>query len=494
MGGVKCNTCKRSVNRYDDYLVCTAYCGCWFHIACIGVTVEQLTEWKLTGAAKLWKCGGCPSSPPRQRSLSVDCTVPGAAAVSIFDPLSTGVSSSESKPAAVGKSAVASKSAAVSEPAAAATTMSVCFLCQEAINIRKRVRCGGCERACHPACIHETADLGNLLSEVRGLSWKCDDCVVGCIAVNQAELRKLVEDRVQNALATLTSTFELLKADFIKLTQEKFNPVQRSAQPPKYSDVVNNKAQPAVLIKPKNQSQSNAKTKQDMLENINPVDSQIQLSKVKHINHGGILVGCVSQEDREKLRSLAQQKLSGAYDIQELKGVQPRVRVVGFSDSYDEQSLLSILRKMNTSLFYDNSFCNVIKISKTKKNSNLFQAVLQLDRETYGRVMMVGNLFVGYDSCAVFDAIDIYRCFNCNAFHHSAKNCTGSRCCPRCGEDHSVKECKAEQLCCSNCKKLKSSNRRQYETLRTDHAAWDVVRCTAYNNMRSKLRDDILAQ
>ena len=67
------------------------------------------------------------------------------------------------------------------------------------------------------------------------------------------------------------------------------------------------------------------------------------------------------------------------------------MRVVGFTELYSEMDLQSILKQLNSDIFFDDSVCDVITIRKTKKNPNRFQAVLQLDRDTYDRVVRVGN-------------------------------------------------------------------------------------------------------
>lgn len=258
--------------------------------------------------------------------------------------------------------------------------------------------------------------------------------------------------------------------------------------PVKYSDVIRNKTNPGVIIMPKNQEQLNSKTRSELMQQINPLETPLQISKVKNVKGGGVLIGCKSNEENEKLRKLAVEKLSSTYNVKAVRGVNPRVRVVGISPEIDENDLLEIITKMNSNLI--NPDCKLIKYFPTKKNRNVFQAIIQLDKTSYENVMHSGNLFVGYDSCSVFDAVDISRCYRCNEFNHSSKHCNKPYTCPKCGDNHEISSCQSNIFKCINCSALK--NKLKSDNINIDHAAWDITKCTAYSTARDKLRTDLL--
>ncbi|KAJ3641869.1 hypothetical protein Zmor_028339, partial [Zophobas morio] len=60
--------------------------------------------------------------------------------------------------------------------------------------------------------------------------------------------------------------------------------------------------------------------------------------------------------------------------------------------------------------------------------------------------MTAGGLFVGYDYCSVFDALEVTRCYKCNKFGHSSQSCKAKEVCPRCSEGHKLVDCKATTL------------------------------------------------
>lgn len=366
--------------------------------------------------------------------------------------------------------------------------MTICGFCSSSISARKSsISCDVCKKQFHANCINEATDISHLLADISGLSWKCDVCTQHCITINQSDICKFLEEKIKNALSLLDSTFVSLKSDFMKIAAEKFDTLNEppsSVHRPNYADALKNKSQPAVIVLPKNQNQSNIQTKSDIKEKINPIESNLKLSKVRNVKNGGILIGCQTQEDNEKFSKMVQDKLSDSYEIREVRGINPRIRVVGITEKFEDNELLNIIKKSNTGLISSKCDLKLIKYFPTKKNKHIFQAVLQLDKLTYDKVIRVGNLFVNYDSCVIYDAIEIYRCFTCNQFNHSSNKCNKPLSCPRCGEQHDIKSCKSNTLYCTNCSKL--------DNVSTDHAAWDVNKCTAYIRERDKLRNDIL--
>lgn len=170
-------------------------------------------------------------------------------------------------------------------------------------------------------------------------------------------------------------------------------------------------------------------------------------------------------------------------------GVSPRIRIAGISEVYSENTLLDYIRRLNPTVFSVDSKCTLLKFQSIKKKKESFQAVLQIDKVTYDRAIKRGYLLVGYDSCKVSDAIEVFRCFKCNEFEHSSRSCSSPLCCPRCSGSHEVKQCQSLTLSCSNCKKLHVKD----INVAIDHAAWDTSRCCAYIQACEKLRSDVLS-
>lgn len=134
-----------------------------------------------------------------------------------------------------------------------------------------------------------------------------------------------------------------------------------------YSTVLKSKS--AVIIKPKDQSQKNSVIKCEILHEINPVGEGINISSVKNIKDGGVVIGCSEEQDVQTLKALVSSKLTARYDVKEVPGILPRIRIVGMSDKFDENTLTDFIRKQNKSIFDDSSKCTVLKIWPVKNKS-----------------------------------------------------------------------------------------------------------------------------
>nr|CAH7765799.1 unnamed protein product [Callosobruchus chinensis] len=60
-----------------------------------------------------------------------------------------------------------------------------------------------------------------------------------------------------------------------------------------------------------------------MLQHINPASENPQISGVKNIRHGGLLVGCSSDNDSAKLKKMVTEKLADKYEIKDVSSFSP---------------------------------------------------------------------------------------------------------------------------------------------------------------------------
>jgi Zinc knuckle len=92
-----------------------------------------------------------------------------------------------------------------------------------------------------------------------------------------------------------------------------------------------------------------------------------------------------------------------------------------------------------------------IKVVNIKKNPRGVVCLLEVDQQTHESMLSAGRVFIGWDSCRVYQHIDILRCFKCSQFGHRAANCTHEICCAKCSGNHDGKECNSEVEKCANC-------------------------------------------
>ncbi|CAH1994989.1 unnamed protein product, partial [Acanthoscelides obtectus] len=354
---------------------------------------------------------------------------------------------------------------------------------------RPPISCDACKKSFLSLCISNTDILG-VISTVPGLFWRCKNCIPNCIVINQDDVKNLLSGKIDETMASFKNQVTKLSADISRSMKSSHAVPSVNKPVVSYAEVVRNKTQPALIIQPKNGNHQSKQTKADLIQHVNPCTAEVQLAKVKDVRDGGILIGCKSKEENQKLKAIVQEKLSDSYVIREITGINPRFRLVGMSDKYSDDKLRHLLLKGNTDTFEDDFECKIVKHFPTKKDPSVYQAIVQVDRSSYEKIVKAGYLFVGYDSCAVYDAIDVYRCFKCNEFRHSSSKCKSAVVCPLCSENHEVKHCKSQTRKCSNCMKLKQKD----GSVQTDHAVWDKLKCKAYNEALDRLRHDLLSQ
>lgn len=220
------------------------------------------------------------------------------------------------------------------------------------------------------------------------------------------------------------------------------------------------KSNHAVLIKPKLTTQSSQVTKDDMRKNIDP--SGIAISSVRNSAEGGIVVECSSQIDSNRLLTNAASQLGSNYEVRVPAKRSTKIRIVGISENLTNECLVEKLRQQNPEIFFDVSTMVVVHVFKLR---NSFGYKIEVDAETFNRVMTNNRkLRVGWDICFVSEDLDIVRCFNCSAYHHTAKKCISKACCPICSEEHKLSDCTSRYLCCINCKDASKTLKMQIDS------------------------------
>lgn len=111
-----------------------------------------------------------------------------------------------------------------------------------------------------------------------------------------------------------------------------------------------------------------------------------------------------------------------------------------------------------------------------------------MDRLTYQRAFAAKRMFVGYDNCTVYDAIEVKRCYRCSGLNHMSRGCRRDSVCPKCAGSHSIGSCGSEELKCANCIR---HNEKSGGSDDIGHAAWDSA-CPCYTRILSSIRSDIL--
>lgn len=402
--------------------------------------------------------------------------------------------------------------------------MPECAKCRNKNKVDGIIGCEGpCQRWFHYSCIGMSESEFKLLQKNENLLYACASCRRKCefgekiqidnlndslgsiekqIALlknnlNKEEILQFVKNEMDSLYTNVDTILKSFKENLQAMFQDEMKklydtPTQETdtcdmklhSNKTLFSQVVQQSSN-VLVVKPKNSAQNYSKTRSEILHNINPVESSIQLSKIKNVRDGGVLIGCSSEEETHKLKCLVNDKLSCNYDINELDTLKPRIKIVGLTDKHDEDVLIMYLKKQNKQIFHDNSTIKVLDISSLKRNKSLYQVKISLDVNSYNRAMHESSLFVGYDCCTIYDAVELRVCYKCCGFSHLAKNCNRDTKCPKCSNDHGVNECRI-----SDKKSFKCINCLSQGLLNVDHAAWDS-RCPVYAGKLNKFKADM---
>jgi regulator of replication initiation timing len=406
-----------------------------------------------------------------------------------------------------------------------------CKKCNRNIGSATYVSCKQCALNFHIHCVGIDDDTFDLMEkEGTCTSWKCRSCVKkstplvdgACsldniifdnsqsIHMPSDRLQELIEVIIQNQLAGLVGRVAEMQAKIdtlctenkqlrneivnLKKTVQKCviqdTSLQTSDARASYAETLVKNSQNTIIIKPKDKTQSVNKTKSDVLINLSSVESAANISKVKNLRDGGVMLGC---GDAGKIKQLTKDRLSAAYEISEVKTFRPRIRVAGFSKDINRENLLKYVVGQNQYIFDDTSEYQVSKFYPIRSSrDNLYQAIIEVDMTTYKKALGIGHCLVGLNGCSIYSAIEVTRCFTCNGFHHSSRNCKHKVICPRCSKNHDVHDCKEETLTCVNCVNLRAKeNSENSELIAVDHAAWDYKNCRAHELVVDKLKKDL---
>lgn len=368
--------------------------------------------------------------------------------------------------------------------------MSACSACGKGVRVFGCDRCGNLY--CDACSALTSSEIRCIELKKRTLLFYCETCRSQEDRGHVDMLEDLFNSRMEEFLKNINSSFENLKENLMALASQKLSGLPSAVSPSvsTYAKAVSKNSQQSVVVKPKNASQKNSQTKIDLVHGVDPVGSQIKINNVKQIRNGGLVVNCRGVEDANKLVQLAEENLSSKYEIHPIRKVLPRVRVAGISEKYDKEVLRNYIVKQNEALFHDSAECKVLEVNSLKNKTDLYQATLQLDSSSYGRVLESGCLLVGFEICRVFDAVEITRCFRCNGFNHTSRVCKRDHVCPRCGAGHDLKECTVSktELCCINCK---LAGEKSGTAIDAGHAVWDYNACSVYKQKLARLKADL---
>lgn len=224
-----------------------------------------------------------------------------------------------------------------------------------------------------------------------------------------------------------------------------------------------------LIVKP-TALQTSDKTKTDLR---NKVITSVPISGVRNASNGGVIIACKNADEIQALQKEAHDNLGAEYEVRLLEKHNPKILIVGMSTLIDKDSLSEKLKSQNS--FLKDSTVSVLKVQQSTK-SKYFNAVVELDNQSYRKAIHFKKVFIDWERCFVYDNVYVVKCYKCCGFNHKTDVCKNEQSCSKCAQQHLFKECTSSYSMCINCK---TANEKFKMNLDVNHPSWDK-QCSVY--------------
>lgn len=354
-----------------------------------------------------------------------------------------------------------------------------CIYCATQVVIKEKVvgdkcfECDHCKRIVCEECSGETFTASEVRvlqqKKSRSLKFFCEDCLDELSSSQNVELGEEIKKTIKEVVTSVDAGGSVNKSvSEIKITLEeiqemnnkiknlieevkqvKVQVVEKPVLKPSYSDKLKSSYE-TLVIQPKEGTILTANQTRDKLkDNVNPVDLKIGIAHIKNVLKGGVAISCGSKQEIDKLKEEVQNKLGEDFMIHAVQKKKPRLKIVGIDECLPEEEIKNCIYSQNSCVNKDVAEIKVVVIKKMKTK---YMAIIEVDKNTFNSILEKGKLKLGWSVCAVFESVNILRCFKCMGYGHKAENCTNNTTCSKCGDQgHKMEECVSDLVKCVNC-------------------------------------------
>ncbi|XP_017462848.1 PREDICTED: uncharacterized protein LOC108356236 [Rhagoletis zephyria] len=291
-------------------------------------------------------------------------------------------------------------------------------------------------------------------------------------------LYEMVEE-VKNKTETIGKDNEKMHSEIKKLNNNT-NEIQMS-----YAETIKNnikkKALPelkndvAIIVKPK-VKQAVEKTKIDLNSKVDP--KNLNISKIVSKNNGVMVIHSQNNDEREKIKDAIEKNIGKEYEIKVPNSIRPSFLIAGMNFKYENSDLIESIKKQNNNLI-QGSLKVLKQFERNRGNIKVYNAIIEIDKEDFTKILAAERINIGWDRCKVFDAINVLMCYKCKGFNHKSADCKNEEACHKCHGKHNDKTCEENPINkCLNCIK---ANTNLNLALDINHDTFDR-HCQCYNN------------
>lgn len=176
--------------------------------------------------------------------------------------------------------------------------------------------------------------------------------------------------------------------------------------------------------------------------------------------------------------------LEASYEIHTPKMDNPRVVITGLIKQYTDEELLADLRAQNSFINDEDSL--KITYSRQARYNNTWIHYLDVPGVTFNKIANRSS-HVGWTLHKCADNYKVMQCVNCHNYNHKTKDCTLTKLCRNCPENHDARECNNEIPTCVNCNFIKE---KYNQDISVDHSATDK-KCPQYIKRLEQIKERI---
>ncbi len=372
--------------------------------------------------------------------------------------------------------------------------MDICKVCDKEIKEKsEKINCRGpCLSSFHWKCVEFTPAVIKFYRTSNNLKYECDDCrydpegQIGVSLQRISSFMYILDERLNRQETNsnkVFKNFENLDNKIQMLYNEKLAEINKMSNVPAAESCTTNVKKPVidpvVLVKPKSKQKCSV-TRADLNKKQIPIKVAVS---VNNMPEGAIAIKCNSENEQSEMHEKATKELSEDYVISIPKLRNPKIRVTNISEKMKDDQLISSIKESNE--FGKDSEMKVLHVYEVKYNET-FGAIIEVDVKTFNHCIRAKKISVGRDVCNVTESVNVLRCYKCCGYNHKSNICRNQKACLRCGGQHEMKECRATNYECINCK---VANEKMSVNIDCNHPAWSRL-CTVWqkNIEREKMR------
>ena len=378
----------------------------------------------------------------------------------------------------------------------------VCLKCakeiQDSAKGDNKIKCALCNCFSHNSCYGITPSVYKYLTtSVNHVLWSCDNCAKAGNVVTQLfeKLKDLTQkltecdEKIRKLESSATQSPSLRKRTFssvlvnannytepspkIQRITSKQQQQQQNQDKQKQQRQTQQKKSHVVVVQTKDQDKRN-EIEASVKNIIDPLTDPI--TRCRKTMRGKVVIECKDEESVKMVKNKLTQNMPNDFEVDTPKPVMPMIKIVSVSDYKSNDQLFKYMRKQNSDVFDEDDKLEYVTSYKPTTKAGVQQTttvIVKLTHRCFVKALEKKRLLINWDSCKVYEHVDVQRCYKCSRLGHYVDTCpSDTYTCARCMGPHSVSMCdSAAVLRCANCVDVNATKNLD---LPVDHCAWSA--------------------